>query len=1049
MTNIDYAKRFIEKALTLQGNHANETKVRDNFTSYLRNMFPDNPKWVNYHIEGAETHVHLVRKGKQISGFIDNCIDSIAIEYEKNLTIQSVFDEGYRQVKEYCAALIREGIQHEMILGILSDTLHWRVYEVEQIPGLNRQSYNQDNIRLKEIASINVESTDTRTVEDFLRFLTTYLGRQGGRCITAKRLADDFGLRSEYSEKYRIIVSEYVRNKIATNPEYYQMVKHLWNRLVENHTNSDNNIESYINEFYISILAKLLCANLISLKALSSNDCQLVQIINGKFFQNRNIENFVDYDYFGWLNDDVKPLLDILKMIQDDLKIYDFNNTPEEDLFGELMVQLATKTQRILLGQELTPRWLAKELVENVANTLPEQTYPQFVDMCCGSGSMIVETIRVTYNKVLNNVSTDRDSIIKNCISGFDIDPLAVVLAKINWLINIYNLVDHSSPLFIPIYHANSLFTENPITKRISNGKGKILKLELLDKHVDIPEYAISADFNNTFDLIVNKCYDFIHVHVDKNTFKAIILDLLDNEIEDEKKQELCKFAYELYSALYKLTEEEKNGIWAFILKNSFRPCLISAKFNGIVSNTPWLAMSKISSSPYKVALKSIAKKLGINPTDSSFPHLEMATVFLLSSIHRYLQYNGCFGCILPDSVMTGAQHSKFRTGKFTQRKILADFNEIWELPLDTFKNRSIAIFGKKQKFISKESYKGRKYSSKNTFEDVTFSVSKATSKQVWTSEATQEGCVVEENQYSFRQGADIMPRCFFFFDIKDNGTTVNISPITQNCKYSYFLKDMKVGKNLIFNSCGISKSFVKNVLISNILLPFVMSELPFAVLPIEKTDSEWKELEETKLLASNRSVINHFNHVKEAYTQIKNKADLYANTLNMRNKLELQNIEKGQYLVVYGAGGANICSAYMLIDDSSQYIVDQTLYWTTVATENEAIYLSSMLNCPSLTEIISAYQPQGIFGKRHVHTLPLNYIPKYSDSNINHQSVVYYGKKLHSELLSVLPPELADPNAGALSSRRKKVTAILRNLPYYTNYLQKCESVLKSQFIL
>jgi hypothetical protein len=189
MLPIEYAKQFISKALALHNEHANETRVRDNFTSYLRNMFPDNPKWVNYHIEGAETHVHLVRDNRQISGFIDNCIDSIAIEYEKNLLIPSVFDEGYRQVKEYCAALVREGISFELIQGVLSDTLHWHVYEIIPTLGLPIDDYNEDNIVLKEISSFDASSNNTRVVEDFLRFLETYLGRQGGRVITAKRLA--------------------------------------------------------------------------------------------------------------------------------------------------------------------------------------------------------------------------------------------------------------------------------------------------------------------------------------------------------------------------------------------------------------------------------------------------------------------------------------------------------------------------------------------------------------------------------------------------------------------------------------------------------------------------------------------------------------------------------------------------------------------------------------------------------------------------------------------------------------------------------------------
>ena len=167
MSPIEYAKQFISKALALHKEHANETKVRDNFTSYLRNMFPDNTKWVNYHIEGAETHVHLVRGNRQISGFIDNCIDSIAIEYEKNLLIPSVYNEGYRQVKEYCAALVREGIQFELIQGVLSDTLHWYVYEIVPTPGLPTNAYNEDNIVLNEISSFDASSNEPRVGRRF------------------------------------------------------------------------------------------------------------------------------------------------------------------------------------------------------------------------------------------------------------------------------------------------------------------------------------------------------------------------------------------------------------------------------------------------------------------------------------------------------------------------------------------------------------------------------------------------------------------------------------------------------------------------------------------------------------------------------------------------------------------------------------------------------------------------------------------------------------------------------------------------------------------
>ena len=42
---------------------------------------------------------------------------------KSNLTRQGVFEEGYYQVKEYCAALHNIGIPEEEILGVLSDTV--------------------------------------------------------------------------------------------------------------------------------------------------------------------------------------------------------------------------------------------------------------------------------------------------------------------------------------------------------------------------------------------------------------------------------------------------------------------------------------------------------------------------------------------------------------------------------------------------------------------------------------------------------------------------------------------------------------------------------------------------------------------------------------------------------------------------------------------------------------------------------------------------------------------------------------------------------------
>jgi hypothetical protein len=583
------------------------------------------------------------------------------------------------------------------------------------------------------------------------------------------------------------------------------------------------------------------------------------------------------------------------------------------------------------------------------------------------------------------------------------------------------------------------------MTKKVHYNNEEKVMLQLLDKEILMPSYLVSFDDSDIFDTIVNKCYDCIKYKIDYDRFIIIIKEVLNPLVYDEDKlNELSAFSYDLYKSLYELNCEGKNGIWAFILKNSFRPCLISARYNGIVTNTPWLAMSKIGSNPYKDSLKAIAKDLGINPADSSFPHLEMATVFLLSSITRFLKEGGLFGCILPDSVLTGSQHNKFRKGDFKNKNIKASFSEIWELPANTFNNRSIAIFGNKEEFKERQSYPGKRYTSKDSISDIVFNVSKLSSKVIWTSEMP-EGGTIAEDKYSFNQGADIMPRCFIFFTNHISNTYVQISSIKANDDYSYFLKDQKIGKDLSYSFNRIPLSLFKSVFISHILTPFSIGTPPLGLLPIKKKDGVWTQIEDTDYLVYPRSTLNLLRTIKNDYNRLTGDNDMYEKYVNYRNKLVQQVFEKGKYLVVFGASGANICAAYLQIDKPDDIVIDQTIYWTIVETEDEALYLSAILNSPALNKKIDSFQPQGIFGKRHIHTLPKEFIPKYDNKNPDHITLITCTRKLIFSLKINTDIKWLNPNNGPIAYRRRKIVQAMKELPLFDSYSSICNKILRN----
>lgn len=131
--NLEELKSFAHLAQSMIDANAVEDKLRHFFSLKLAGIFPDSPWWIRAHVEGTEAHVRFSADCRDRDGYADAVVGKTAIEYERNLANQSIFAEGYHQVKEYCAALYNLGIPENEILGVLSDTVRWYGYSVRVI----------------------------------------------------------------------------------------------------------------------------------------------------------------------------------------------------------------------------------------------------------------------------------------------------------------------------------------------------------------------------------------------------------------------------------------------------------------------------------------------------------------------------------------------------------------------------------------------------------------------------------------------------------------------------------------------------------------------------------------------------------------------------------------------------------------------------------------------------------------------------------------------------------------------------------------------------
>ena len=201
------------------------------------------------------------------------------------------------------------------------------------------------------------------------------------------------------------------------------------------------------------------------------------------------------------------------------LSVYDFSVNVEEDLFGNLMIQLADRSQRLLLGQELTPSWLSNMIVRKTMSMLHNGEMPIFVDMCCGSGSMVVSMLRLLQSMLSECTPEEKQKIVMKSITGFDIDPLAVILAKINWVIAANNIIDFNPDIYIPIYHADSLFIQSPISIQKDS-----CMLQLHDEYISIPLFLVrDSTGGNLFDSVLDVAYDCIHAELSLDEVETLL----------------------------------------------------------------------------------------------------------------------------------------------------------------------------------------------------------------------------------------------------------------------------------------------------------------------------------------------------------------------------------------------------------------------------------------------------------------------------------------------------------------------------------------------
>ncbi|MCX7049484.1 MAG: N-6 DNA methylase [Candidatus Sumerlaeota bacterium] len=195
---------------------------------------------------------------------------------------------------------------------------------------------------------------------------------------------------------------------------------------------------------------------------------QLSEIENGGVYARRGITNFLEGDFFRWYLDAFSPRLEesIREMAR---ALAEFEPAtgaiaPENlrDLLKKLYQYLVPREVRHKLGEYYTPDWLAElAITETGYDGNPAK---RFLDPACGSGTFLVLAIQLARKYCRENRISSKAAVkhILSNIWGFDLNPLAVIAARTNYLFALGEFALDLQQIEIPIYLADAvLWPEN------------------------------------------------------------------------------------------------------------------------------------------------------------------------------------------------------------------------------------------------------------------------------------------------------------------------------------------------------------------------------------------------------------------------------------------------------------------------------------------------------------------------------------------------------------------------------------------------------------
>jgi hypothetical protein len=701
----------------------------------------------------------------------------------------------------------------------------------------------------------------------------------------------------------------------------------------------------FLQHTYLTIVAKTVAAHVLEVVPTDAE-----AVLSGQPLAEMGITGAVEGDFFDWVLRAREPGERLVMGLMRHTARLRLNRVGD-DVMKRIYESLIPREERYRLGEYYTPDWLAGRVVRE-AVTRPLEM--RVLDPACGSGTFLFHALR-HFLAAAEAAGWPPQQAVAECVSrvrGMDIHPVAVILARVTWLLAIgIDRLRHRPPAFsVPVFMGDALQVN---VRTLGSTADLTIPVPGETRPLHIPGGL--AEEQARFDVTISEMTRMVE---EGGTARAFEAWLRRQDASEGERRMLV----ETFQQLQRLHSEGRDHIWGFVLRNLARPLWLSReteRVDVLVGNPPWLPFRGMSAG-MKREVKAMCEARNLWRGGNLATQQDLSALFVVRAAELYLKNGGTLAMVLPYAVLNRPAYEGVREGNC--RTVSLRITGAWAMKNDVkplFPTSSCVLFAKRER-------PARLPAKVRTMAGL---LARRDAREEEVAGILTEG---EENwppiprfgesyyRRLFLNGATIIPRRLFAIERKEAGRFgANVAePLVRGREGSL---DKAPWKTVPPPEGRVEREFIHPLYLGESIAPFRLLEPIEAVIPVAPGQTSPMNA----AMAANEGwprLAAWLAQCEAAWNTQSARGPNGTPRITLLERIDHFHALSGQFpprplRIAYAASGT-LFAAALLRDGAG--VCEHKLYWFAPRSEGEAYYLLALLNADVLRQRIVGMQSQG-----------------------------------------------------------------------------------------